>query len=376
MRKVAFFLLSCLLLVSCAEKAQIIVYNDTNIDRQNELVEFCLCSIKDKLSILEGDKIIILDAKNRQIPYQLLSDKETVVFPASVNANDSSLYTIIIGDPDTIKAKTFCRKVPERMDDFTWENDRIAFRMYGPALANQNPSNGVDVWLKRTENLIIDKFYKNDLAKIQSYHVDNGEGLDCYKVGHTLGAGGIAPYIDTTLFIGSHYNKFEVVENGPLRSVFRLTYDTLRIGTNTVKGTLYITIDAGSQLNEARVIYEGSNNLIKQVAAGISMHDSIVVASYTNRDKGLMAYAENAISDAGIPSGRSYVGVIMLSPVDSIITKEKHLLSIVKYSSRKPLVYYFGAGWSKWGFPKDKDWFDYMEKSVVKIRKPLKLIFK
>lgn len=31
-------------------------------------------------------------------------------------------------------SSAFCRQVPERMDDFAWENDRGAFRMYGPAL--------------------------------------------------------------------------------------------------------------------------------------------------------------------------------------------------------------------------------------------------
>ncbi len=30
---------------------------------------------------------------------------------------------------------TFCRFVPERSDDFAWENDNVAFRVYGPALA-------------------------------------------------------------------------------------------------------------------------------------------------------------------------------------------------------------------------------------------------
>jgi len=149
----------------------------------------------------------------------------------------------------------------------------------------------------------------------------------------------------------------------------------LRIGANTIKETLYITIDAGSNLNKAKVFYEGNIDIMKQLATGIFLHDSIG-ASITNLDKGFMGYAENAISDAGVPSGRSYVGVIMTSPVDSIITKGKHLLAISKHSPKKPIVYYFGAGWSKWGFPTDKDWFDYLEKSVVKIRKPLKIIIK
>ena len=41
--------------------------------------------------------------------------------------------------------RVFGRFVPERKDDFAWENEYAAFRMYGPALAPENPSNGVDM---------------------------------------------------------------------------------------------------------------------------------------------------------------------------------------------------------------------------------------
>ena len=48
--------------------------------------------------------------------------------------------------PAQESAKVFGRHVPERKDDFAWENDRIAFRMYGPALeADGEISSGIDV---------------------------------------------------------------------------------------------------------------------------------------------------------------------------------------------------------------------------------------
>lgn len=369
MKKITVLLLLSIVFTSCQQKVKIAIFNDTDLVRNNEMVEFCLCNIKDKLGLKEGDKVLILDADNKQVPYQLLADKLTVVFPVSVNAKDSAVYTFLIGQPDSIKPKTFARQVPERKDDFTWENDRIAFRMYGPALAAENPSNGVDVWLKRTENLIINKFYKNDLEGIQSYHVDNGEGLDCYKVAHTLGAGGIAPYVDTTLFVGGHYNNYSIIENGPLRTVFKLSYDTLKIGSDYIEQILYITIDAGTQLNKAKVIYSGSID-INQLAAGIFLHDASGV-SYSDLNKGIAAYAENAVSDAGVPAGRSYVGIIIPSKTDSIITKTNHILAVSPYQLNKPFVYYFGAGWSKWGFATDDDWFKYMQETSIKIKHPL-----
>ena len=49
-------------------------------------------------------------------------------------------------------------------------------------LANENPSNGIDLWLKKTEDLIIDSFYKADLQEGKSYHDDHGQGVDCYRL--------------------------------------------------------------------------------------------------------------------------------------------------------------------------------------------------
>ena len=49
----------------------------------------------------------------------------------------------------------FSRPVPERLDDFAWENDLTAHRIYGPAVARPAPegeglvSSGTDVWSKR-----------------------------------------------------------------------------------------------------------------------------------------------------------------------------------------------------------------------------------
>ncbi len=374
MKKIFIFLFISIFLLSCKQKVEITVFNNTNLDRSNEIVEFCFCNVKGKINFKRNDEIIILDKNNNKIPYQVLSDNKTIIFPASVLANDSSIYTVLVGVPDSIPAKTFGRQVPERKDDFTWENDRIAFRMYGPALASENPSNGVDVWLKRTDKLVVDRFYKDDLAEVQSYHVDNGEGIDCYKVGNTLGAGGIAPYIDNKLFIGSNYDNYLVTDSGPLRTTFKLTYDKFNINEDSVQQKIYISLDAGNHLNKATVYYSDKNNVINQLAAGICLHDSVdtIISDIDNR---FISYAENAVSNAGIHSGRSYVGVIMPT-LESVIEKENHLLAIGQHLNGKSFTYYFGAGWSKWGFPSDKDWINYMKETSIKIRNPLIVIIK
>tara|TARA_A200000159_G_scaffold161456_2_gene183444 strand:- start:3798 stop:4106 length:309 start_codon:yes stop_codon:yes gene_type:complete len=69
------------------------------------------------------------------------------------------------------------RHVPERLDDFAFENDKVAFRLYGPALQASAENNGTDCWLKRVDYPIIDKWYQRH-AQGKSYHEDTGEGYD------------------------------------------------------------------------------------------------------------------------------------------------------------------------------------------------------
>ncbi|MNT75427.1 hypothetical protein D3C72_2143220 [compost metagenome] len=53
---------------------------------------------------------------------------------------------------------------------------------------------GFDVWVKRTDRLIINERYKRN-----EYHIDHGDGMDYYHVGFSLGAGNMAPYVNDTI---------------------------------------------------------------------------------------------------------------------------------------------------------------------------------
>ncbi len=371
MKKLAFLFVSILLLTSCTKSLKVVVTNPINLDRTNEIVSVPLQNITQKLQLSDKQQFVIVDQNGKQIPYQIEADSISVIFLATVKANGTSDYTIRIGKPETFAPMTFGRYVPERKDDFAWENDRIAYRMYGPALADENPSNGVDVWLKRTDSLIVNKFYRDD-ANGKPYHIDHGQGLDCYKVAHTLGAGGIAPYTDTTLWVGNHYSTWKVIENGPLRTTFVLTYDSVQVGKTFLKEKLTISLDAGSQLNKGYVTYEGTLPPNFQVATGITLHANKGVMK-SDQKAGYIAYAETATSDAGVPEGRDYIGVVVPETIASVKVQDDHLLAIEPYLPQQQFTYYFGAGWSKWGFSSDQAWFDYIQQFSQKLQNPLQV---
>ena len=85
----------------------------------------------------------------------------------------------VVAEQETSEQKVMAygRFVPEREDDFTWENDKVAFRVYGPNSSGAGPVSGVDPWFKKVDYAIVDKWYAEHFEG-QSYHEDNGEGHD------------------------------------------------------------------------------------------------------------------------------------------------------------------------------------------------------
>jgi hypothetical protein len=366
------FLLSItFLIVSCASKpVKITVENPLDSDRNGELVEVQTKALKADFA---NQTYVLKNEKGEEIPYQLGTEgnDSLLLFQADVPAGKSSIYTLVKGVPASVAAKTHARQVPERKDDFAWENDFAAYRMYGPALALENPSNGVDLWLKCTDSLVMDKFYADELERGISYHVNHGLGLDCYAVGHTMGAGGIAPYTNQA-WIGNHYDRFEVKVAGPLRSVFTLTYDSIPVDGVYYKEILTITADAGSLMNKAVVRYEGPEAPLK-LAAGIFLHKE-KGQLFSSEDKQVIAYSENAVSDAGVPQGLNYVGIYLPGADGGTLEENNHLMVLKNYTVGEDFEYYFGGGWSQWKFPAANDWFEATVRFGQMRKAPLKVV--
>jgi hypothetical protein len=357
-------------IVSCArETIKITVENPLDFDRSGEMTEVQTRALKADFA---RQTYVLKNEKGEEIPCQLWTENNDslLIFQADVPAGKSSVYTLEKGVPAPVAAKTHARHVPERKDDFAWENDLAAYRMYGPALARENPGNGVDLWLKCTDSLVMDKFYADELERGISYHVNHGLGLDCYSVGHTMGAGGIAPYTDRA-WIGNHYDRFEVKASGPLRSVFTLIYDSVQVDNIYYKEILTVTADAGSLMNRAVVRYEGPDMPLK-LAAGIFLHKE-KDRLFSSEDKQAIACSEKAFSDAGVPQGLNYVGVYVPGADGGALEENNHYMVLKNYTAGEDFEYYFGGGWSQWKFPAPDEWFEAVVRFEEARRSPLKV---
>lgn len=374
MKKIFYFFASFLLIACSGSQKQVLVTveNTSTFDRQNEVVEVQWTMIKQQLSLTSSQAITVIDDSGQRLPFQLITNGtdsvETIIFPVSLNSTEKKTYRIKAGKPQSFSPMVFGRLVPERKDDFAWENNRVAFRVYGPALqATGEISNGMDFWAKRTDSLIIDKWYKNDLSGVASYHQDHGEGLDFYKVGRTLGLGMTAPVNSDSLCLGKNFISTEILDNGPLRITFKLNYAPYVAGGKTVLETRVISLDAYNQLNKVTNIFETDTTELTLATGIVIVKDSPEVVYGDN--SGIIAYEVPADSLNGI----IFTGVINSRGFESIKSVYGHYLGFSRYAAGTEYTYYAGGGWSKSGFANFDEWTNYLKKQKDKIDNPLKV---
>jgi hypothetical protein len=281
-----------------------------------------------------------------EIPSQATYDGK-LIFQPRLGAGESKTFTIKKGKPAEYARRTYGRAYPERYDDFAWENDRVALRIYGPALKPvDGPSNGLDLWYKRTDRLILDEWYAEDIAGRASYHTDRGEGLDDFKVGRTLGAAAMAPVVGDSLVLGENYERAELLESGPLRTTFKLYYAGGETRT--------FSLDAGSQLTKAVQEYADAPD---SVAAGFPRW------SETAQGEGWLMAAEPATRLAQ----EVWLGLVMDGKVRQA---GGHIVKTLPYTG--PVTYYTGYGWGKAGMTREA-FIEYLEQFAQGLKEPLEI---
>lgn len=413
MKKLLFLIAVAFACFSCGESktVTVTVINPSALERNSEMVEVPMSDVAAKLQLADTAQIVVLDADGQQVPYQITYD-EKVIFPATVKANATADYTIKAGTPAAFDTKACGRHYPERVDDVAWENDLVAFRTYGPALqANGERAYGYDVWTKyNTTEPIVEARYASELnpetkAKIAelkatdpeaakqlyqsvSYHVDHGTGLDCYKVGPTLGGGAAALMVGDTIIYPYCYKTQEILDNGPLRFTVKLEYNPLTVkGDSNVIETRLISLDAGSHMNKTIVSYSNLKEAIS-VATGIVLHEpnGAVVADATN---GYITYVDPTDNvDNG--NGKIFIGAAFPASVKeakSVLFPEKeknelrggadgHVLAISDYEPGSEYTYYWGSAWDKADIKDVTAWNAYVAAFTQALRAPLTVTMK
>ena len=286
------------------------------------------------------------------------------------------IVTQSVAGDSTIPSLVDGRFVPPR-EDYAWENDRIAFRMYGPALAAE-VNNGIDVWTKRVRSLIVAKWYKESESAPpgkDTYHQDRGEGADFFEVGRSLGAGGSGIWHNGKVHQPGVFTSYKTLCNGPIRVSFELTYKGWNVDGRTLVEHKRISLDAGQFLNRIDVRFEGQNGSEPlQIAAGL------VKRANTTLKKNP---AENCMGLWGLTNADSANGslgtaIVFVSRGPIRYTEDStQYLMIGQIRAERPFTYYAGAGWTRNSdFGTGNDWNKYLVSWARNLRSPLKVSVK
>lgn len=333
------------------------IHNPGAVAWNAKVVSIPWAGFRDRFQVTDTSGFRVVDIRtNTEVPLQLerLGGQEPVSLLLQVDVppggNASFRYESRPRRP--VKAMTYGRFVPERKDDFAWENDRIAFRAYGKALESTPKENahGLDVWVKRSREMVVNERYRRG-----DYHRDNGDGLDYYHVGYTLGAGNMAPAFRDSVWYPGNFIRWELLDNGPLRTTFRLYYPTVVMDGRQVSSMKTISLDAGSYFNRISVEYdvEGLDS-IPVVIGIITRKDPGVM--HIDEQRGLAAYWE----PTDPKNGTTGVAVLAGGPVRARITAQQILLQM-RIATGRPYTYQMGACWDREGtFTTAKAWTDWV----------------
>lgn len=389
MKKLALVLLLGLVpSVLAAEKIVVTVTQDLALARPAEVIAIPFSDVQRLLPGVMIDHYVVKDAAGTVLPYQVTNFKPEehhdyyldLLFQHDFAAGETTaVFTIEPSEKPVppFPPRVFARYVPERFDDFAWENDRLGHRIYGPGLdspaagGTRMISSGVDVWCKRVRYPIVDRWYLKG-----HYHEDSGEGLDMYNVGASRGCGGTGVWVGGKLHVSGNWVTWKVLANGPIRAVFELTYAPWDAGPGIkVAETKRFTVDAGHNLDmiESTFAIESAG----EVTVGIGLNKRSADKGQDPKVNLTQDEANHALVQWEAQKTNGSIGeAIVVAPGDFRGYAEDTLnhLILARAVAGQPLRYWAGAGWTLSGdFASEADWKAYVAEFARRLQSPIKI---
>ncbi|ALJ01200.1 hypothetical protein DC20_04465 [Rufibacter tibetensis] len=371
----------------------ITVKNRLDLDRTSETITIPVSEVKLLANEFGVENLLVKDSEtgkvlvSQTIDNDLDGKADEILFQTDIKARSTKKFHVrgvangAASRPKS-EVRTYSRFVPERTDDYTWENDRVAFRTYGPVaqqMVEQGKpggtlTSGMDAWLKRVSHPIIDAWYKGYLNDPNYYHTDRGEGYDPYHVGPSRGIGGIGVWENDTLYTSKNFISYRKIAEGPIRTLFELTYAPWQTNGRTITEKKLVSLDLGSNMTRYEVQVE-SDKPLPNVTVGITLHDKKGEVK-ADQEAGWFRYWE--------PMDKSHLGTgIVISPSSVLSYKDHRVpgrdmshLYVVTTPKEGKVVYYAGFGWVKSGqFKNVEEWDQYLAAFAKRLASPLEVSF-
>jgi hypothetical protein len=412
-----------LLSLNACHQNGLIIENTTNLERPDELIVLKRADLEKQLGQpVAAGKYILVSEDGVDAPVVVQHDDmdgdgqwDEIAWLSSFTKNQGKLFNISISDaPAAVKAvvRAHVRHIKRNADstfgspvlkdtmppgnpptDFTrvplppyltegpaWENDKVAFRLYF------DTRNAKDVFGKTVPGMVLDSVGANHN---NSYHAPGNWGMDVLHVGKSLGAGGLAFYLqqpggkDTLLRLGGSMVKketYEVLADGPVRAVFKMQYDCDILG-NPVTVTDVTSIWGGQYFYESDVTLSAVPAGL-QLVSGIAnfnsetigyLHDNDVRTSFLS---GAMSENKDMLGLAIAVPDKTYSNVNI--KIDSTGDIQNTTTMAQQVTAGKPVSHRFYALWapSDPKFTSNEYFWNYLKRQIGMYGTPLKAKWK
>lgn len=377
-----------------SSQADFTVINNSEIDRVDEpivLTREMMVAKTGEIAIMENQIPLAYTATGVAIPSQvddidMDGEWDELAFTLNIPANQSQTITVryineeefpdftprtnirfgVLGDDgvqpvekltltaDELPTPPFARF---QMDGPAWENDKVGFRQY------IDGRNGRDLYGKTLPQMALDTVGISDDGTLEdNYHVMLPWGRDILAVGNSLGIGGLAILrnnkpVRLGVRIDADKNNvdtttYQLVKEGPVRTIFRLTYKGWDTGKNKITLTNDVIIWAGKYGHINKVTLSESETPDTLLAGLVNIHNDNTPAYLENEVEGYSAFYTH---DKQTYDKRWYLGMGLIFPSKKFLEFREapdsgegitnSFLNLFELDEDKTLEYKVIAGW-------------------------------
>lgn len=327
----------------------------------------------------ESKKVSIQYVKSAEYPS--FSDRTNVRFGVKNNAGVVENLTQLTIEANEVPTEPFARF---QMDGPAWENDKIGFRQY------IDGRNARDLYGKKLPAMALDTVGISDSGGLEdNYHVMLPWGRDILAVGNSLGLGGIGIlHKNQPVRVGVRlddernnveFTNYQLITEGPVRSIFKITYAGWEVGENELSLENTVTIWAGQYgyKNNIQLISNAASDTV--IVGLVNIHnDNPPVLNKENPEYTLFSTFDKQTYDKEF-----YLGMALALPANNYLSYERSpdsgegilntYMNFIELSKEKAFEYYVFAGWelSTDSFTDPVSFQDYITESVQKLSKPV-----
>lgn len=296
----------------------------------NEQGEYIPCQLDDLDGDGEWDELAFVHtlapSEKVKLKIQWIKPKEYPLFTPRTNVRYGKMTTPGVVEElakdmhDKHNLPRGSEMYPYQMDGPAWENDKMGFRQYFDG------RNCCDIFGKRIAEMVLDTVGINAEGNpANTYQVIRKWGGDILSVADSFGFGGLAMQTPDSLIrmgVPASFTEdvidstfYELVTEGPVRSIIRLKYEGWQINNNKINLCEEISIWAGKYGYEKKIQTSPLPQdyfLVSGIVSNLNTQP-FMEEEYQGKQHAIMTHDQQTVN------GSFYLGMGLLVPVTNLI---------------------------------------------------------